>query len=282
MLDRDGYIPGVPCWVDTSQPDPRAATEFYGGLFGWEFEDRMPSDQPGHYFIARLEGRDVAAVGSQQDDAASAPAWNTYVWVDSADDTAARAADAGGSVLAEPFDVMNAGRMAVIADPAGAAFCVWQAREHRGAQLVNQAGTWNFSDLNTPDSEAARAFYGALFGWDAVHFGAGEESFTTWCLSGYGDFLEQRDPDLRRRQEDDQAPDGFEDVVATLVERSDVPPHWGISFTVDDPDATADRATSLGGEVVAPPFDAGPVRMAMLRDPHGADFTVGHYDPDSG
>ena len=120
MLERDGYPDGVPCWVDTEQPDPPAAAEFYGGLFGWELEDRMPAEAPGHYFVATIRGKDVAAIGSQMEGAPQQPAWNTYVWADSADDAAARAKEAGGSVLAEPFDVMQAGRMAVIADPQGA------------------------------------------------------------------------------------------------------------------------------------------------------------------
>ena len=99
MLDRDGYPPGVPCWIDTAQPDAEAAVAFYGGLFGWEFEDRMPADVPGRYFVAQLHRRDVAAVGSQPEDHSGAPAWSTYVWVDSADEAAARAEQAGGSVL---------------------------------------------------------------------------------------------------------------------------------------------------------------------------------------
>ncbi|MFL6068978.1 MAG: VOC family protein, partial [Gaiellaceae bacterium] len=154
MPERDGYIPGVPCWVDTSQPDPEAAVNFYGGLFGWEFEDVMPPGSQDKYFIARLRGGDVAAVGSIPAGAPRAAMWNTYIWVDSADDTASKAIEAGGRVLMEPFDVMNAGRMAVLADPQGAAFCVWQAQEHKGAQIVNEAGSLNFNVLNTPDTDA--------------------------------------------------------------------------------------------------------------------------------
>src|SRR3954447_14016730 len=101
MPERDGYIAGVPCWVDTSQPDPEAAVRFYGGLFGWEFENRMPSGAPGKYFIARLGGRDVAAVGSQLDEQSRVPVWSTYIGVDNADDAAARIVGAGGVVVAE-------------------------------------------------------------------------------------------------------------------------------------------------------------------------------------
>ena len=107
MPERDGYIPGVPCWVDTSQPDPEAALPFYSGLFGWEFEDVMPEGSPGKYFVGRIRGSDAAAVGSNPDAAPPAATWNTYVWVSSADETTAKARDAGGGVLMEPFDVMD-------------------------------------------------------------------------------------------------------------------------------------------------------------------------------
>ncbi|MGH9260878.1 MAG: VOC family protein, partial [Acidimicrobiales bacterium] len=132
MPERNGYIPGVPCWVDTSQPHPEAAVDFYRGLFGWEFEDVMPPESEGKYFIGRIRGGDVAAVGSIPEAAPPVAMWNTYVWVESADATASKVRDAGGGVVTEPFDVMAFGRMAVFTDPEGAAFCVWQAKEHRG------------------------------------------------------------------------------------------------------------------------------------------------------
>ena len=277
MLDRDGYPPGVPCWIDTAQPDAEAAVAFYGGLFGWEFEDRMPADVPGRYFVAQLHRRDVAAVGSQPEDHSGAPAWSTYVWVDSADEAAARAEQAGGSVLSEPFDVVDAGRMAVLADAEGAAFCVWEARASKGAQLVNEPGTWNFSALNTRDLERARAFYGAVFGWQA----AADDEFMTWRLPGYGDFLEQRDPDLRSRMAAVGAPEGFEDVVAQLLPMAsaDAPAHWSVAFAVDDADTIAERAAQLGGTVVVEPFDAPWVRLTVVRDPQGAVFTASKFVP---
>jgi predicted enzyme related to lactoylglutathione lyase len=176
LPERDGYIAGVPCWVDTSQPDPDGAAEFYGGLFGWEFEEAMPAGSPGSYRVARLRGGDVAAVSSPPEGAPAQVVWNTYIWVEDADEAAAKAREAGGSVLSEPFEVMDAGRMAVLADPEGAAFCVWQAREHRGARIVNEPGSLNFNVLNTRDPAAARRFYGALFGWTALDLGSGELS----------------------------------------------------------------------------------------------------------
>jgi predicted enzyme related to lactoylglutathione lyase len=275
----------VPCWVDTAQPDPEAAAGFYGGLFGWEFEDRMPADSPGRYFVARLRGCDVAAVGSQPEGMPPTPMWSHYIAVESADEAAAKAWDAGGRALMEPFDVLDAGRMAVLADAEGAMFCVWQAKEARGAQLVNEPGTWNFSELNTRDPEGARAFYGAVFGWEAEAADLGEGDFTMFRRPGYGDYLGEGDPDLRGRLASLGAPPGFEDAVAWLVPMTgdrfpeDTPPHWSITFAVDDADEVADRAATLGGDVLVPPFDAPWVRMTVLRDPQGAVFTASKFMP---
>jgi predicted enzyme related to lactoylglutathione lyase len=283
VLERDGFPPGVPCFVDTSQPDPEAAARFYGQLFGWEFEDRMPAGAPGRYLMAQLHGRDVAAIGSQPEGPPSEPAWTTYIAVDSADEAVRQVWNAGGQVLAEPFDVFGAGRMAVVTDPAGAAFCVWQAFASPGAQLVNVPGTWNWSNLNTRDPQGSKAFYGAVFGWEADGDGAGGEH-ALLRLPGYGDFLERRDPDLRRRQAADGVPAGFADAVAGLapLDGGDVPPHWSVTFAVDDPDAIAAKAAELGGTVVVAPHDIPPVRVAVLSDPQGAVFAVSHYEPSAG
>ena len=160
MFERDGYMPGVPCWIDTSQPDPDAAVEFYGHLFGWEFENVMPAGSGGKYFIGRLRGGDVAAVGSLPEGGPAVTAWKTYIWVQSADASAAAVEAAGGRVLAAPFDVMDAGRMAVCADPEGAAFCLWEAGSHKGARIVNEPGSLNFNGLNSRDPDGAEASTG--------------------------------------------------------------------------------------------------------------------------
>ena len=281
MLERDGYIPGVPCWIDTSQPDPEAAVAFYGGLFGWDFEDAMPPGSAGKYFIARLRGGDVAAVGSQAEGGPPMAVWNTYIWVESADEAASRVQDAGGRVVVEPFDVMEAGRMAVFTDPEGAAFCVWQAKQHKGAQIVNEPSSLNFNGLNTRDAGAAKSFYGSLFGWEPLGLQGGAEM---WRLPGYGAFLEKSDPGLRERMAQSGAPKGFEDVVATLNpitdDQPDVPAHWSVTFAVDDADATAARAVELGGQVVVPPFDAPWVRMTVITDPQGATFVASKFVPE--
>jgi uncharacterized protein len=281
MPERDGYMHGVPCWIDTSQLDPEAAVAFYGGLFGWEFEDAMPPGSPGKYFIARIRGGDVAAVASQPEGGPSTAAWNTYVWVDSADKTASKVLDAGGRVVMEPSDVMDAGRMAVFADPEGAEFRVWQAKQHKGARVVNEPGSLNFNGLGTRDPEAAKSFYGAVFGWETLALDGAE----AWTLPGYGDFLEQGDPDLRKRMADTGAPEGFVDVVGQLNpiadDQPDVRPHWSVTFAVDDADATADRARELGGQVVIPPFDAPWVRMTVIADPQGATFIASKFVPEN-
>jgi uncharacterized protein len=281
MSDPDRYIPGVPCWIDTTQPDPEAAVAFYGDLFGWELEDAMPAGAPGRYYVARLGGRDVAAVSSQQEGAPPTAVWNTYVWVTDADETARKVSDAGGDVVSAPFDVPGAGRMAVFADPAGAAFCVWQAREHRGATVVNEPGSLNFNDLRTRDLDGARSFYGSVFGWEVLDIGGG----LAWALPGYGDFLEQRTPGTRENMAQMGAPERFEDVVASVApigdDEPDVPSHWGVTFAVEDADAIAARAADLGGRVVVAPFDAPWVRMTVIADPQGATFRASKFVPEN-
>ena len=278
MPERDGYIPGVPCWIDTSQPDPDAAAEFYGGLFGWDLEDVLPEDSDGKYFIGRIRGGDVAAVGSVPEGAPPVAMWNTYIWVESVDETAAKVRDAGGQVITEPFDVMDSGRMAVFMDPEGAAFCVWQANEHKGAKVVNEHGSLNFNGLNTRDVEGAKSFYGAVFGWTTLELPGGAEM---WTLDGYGDHLETLTPGLRRQVEEVGGPERFEDVVASINpipdEQPGMPAHWSVTFAVDDADEIAAKATELGGKVVVPPMDAPWVRMTVLQDPAGATFIASKF-----
>jgi uncharacterized protein len=287
VLERGAYPAGVPCWVDIARADPDAAADFYGGLFGWRFEEESALAPSQRYLIARLRGRDVAGVGSETLEGRSSPAWNTYIAVDDANETARRVRDAGGRVLVDPVDVGAAGRSSVCSDPAGATFSVWQAGRRTGAQLVNEPGTWNFSELNTHDSRGAEAFYGAVFGWELSGFGDDADGAGFWRLPGYGDFLTERDPGVRARQADVGAPKGFEDAVAWLVPSTDVRSeremraHWSITFAVDDADAAADRAIELGGNVVVSPLDAPWVRMTVISDPEGAQFTASKFIPPS-
>jgi hypothetical protein len=282
MAGLDRYIAGVPCWIDTSQPDPEAAVAFYRDLFGWDVESVMPADAPGQYFMARIGGGDVAGIGSIAEGSPPAATWNTYIWVDSADETAAKVKDAGGAVLMEPFDVMSSGRMAVFADPEGAVFCVWEPNEHRGAQVVNEPGSLNFNGLNTRDLDGAKAFYGAVFGWETLALDGGA---LAWTLPGYGDHLELLNPGTRERMAAFGAVKGFEDVVASVLPiqpgHEDMPAHWTVTFATADADATAEKAIALGGDLLAPPFDAPWVRMTIIADPQGATFIASQFAPEN-
>ncbi len=277
MPERSKYIPGVPCWVDSNQPDPQAALPFYSGLFGWEFENVMPAEAEGEYDMARIRGGDVAAIGPLPPGHPPMAMWNTYVAVASADDSAEKVGAAGGTVLQGPFDVMDAGRMAVVADPEGAVFCIWEAKENIGAKVVNEHGALNFNGLATRDAAAAEAFYGAVFGWKILAIPAG----TFWILPGYGDHLEESTPGLHEQMEQMGAPDGFIDVVAAVEpiagDDTDTPAHWSVTFGVDDVELTAKQAAELGGTVLVAPHDAPYTRMATVQDPQGAVFIASQF-----
>ena len=200
--------------------------------------------------------------------------WNTYIWVESADETAKKVTEAGGSIVMEPFDVMDSGRMAVCMDPEGAAFCVWEAKEHRGSQIVNEHGSVNFNDLNTRDLDGAKEFYGAVFGWKWLDMGGG---YGGWMLPGYGDHLEATvSPGMRAGMKEMGAPEGFEDVVATVGpigdDQPDTPPHWSVTFAVDDADAAAQKATELGGKVLVRPHGCPVGADVRRRRPPGRDL----------
>ena len=272
MILRDEYPAGVPCWIGLAVPDTGAAARFYGGLFGWTFDDR------GSHLVAQLDGHDVAGVRSPRAGSAAALGWCTYVAVEAVDESARRVAEAGGEVVAEAVDVPGTSRIAVCADPDGAAFGLWQPSGRAGAHVVNAPGTWNWSDLETPDVERAKAFYGAVFGWRSrtVEFGAHEA--TMWCVPGYGDFLATLDPALRARHDDPSVPPGFSDAIGWLSS-IDGPARWTVTFAVEDTMGIATRAAELGGTVDVAPYDAGGATVAVLRDPDGAPFTVSHYQP---
>lgn len=266
MSHRDGFQPGVPCWIASVHADPAQAVGFYQELLGWEARDTMP-DSENSYFVCTLHGRAVAAIGSQRGGPPPRAVWGTQIWVESADEVAERVTAAGGSILMEPFDLLDAARMAVVADPTGAVFGLWQANEHRGAQVVNEPGAWSMSLLNTRDPEASSAFYGAVFGWVAEPMGMGEMQML-------------RLPDFVGGEPQQPVP---RDLVAVLNPMSahqfpdEVPSHWAVDFWVHDTDAAAEKAAQLGGTVLVPPFEipAGvTLRQAVLADPEGAAFSV--------
>jgi uncharacterized protein len=253
MSERTSYTPGTPSWVDLGSPDLDAAVEFYGALFGWDVHEAGDPEQTGGYRMAYLSDKPVAGMMPLMQEG-QPPAWTTYVSVEDADATAAAVREAGGSVIAEPMDVMDVGRMAVFADPAGAVFSIWQPRAHPGAGLVNEPGAFTWNELNTRDPDAAKAFYSAVFGWEIAEHEMGE-------MGTYVEWKQGEDPmggmmDMRGRVPDE------------------VPPHWLTYFAVEDTDATVEKVKELGGGVAFGPIDIPAGRFAVVHDPHGAMFAV--------
>jgi len=164
MAERTSYAPGTFSWVELVTSDADAAKAFYTAVFGWDYRD-IPIGEGMVYSTALVDGR---AAGALYASAEQPPHWNCYVTVESVDEAARRAGELGAKVMAEPFDVMDVGRMAVIADPTGAALALWEPRSHIGASVVNQPGALTWNDLVTPDPDAAARFYGSLFGWTTL------------------------------------------------------------------------------------------------------------------
>ena len=279
MAEQRTYPEGVTSWVDTDQADVEAATDFYGGLFGWTFEQATPPGAPFRYLIAQLDGRDVGALagpsqvggpGSGEPNAS----WNTYVAVDDADAAARRVERAGGSVVQPPTAAGEGGRSVVPRDPEGLEIRLWEARRRLGAQVTNAPGAWNFSDLQTDDPAAAQAFYSGVFGWEF----AGSGFATMIRVPGYGDHLASTvDPDIHERQSGVGVPPGSADAIGWLVPVGpDDDPGWKVTFTVADRDATATRAVELGGSLVRTD-ENGWTRTALVRDPQGALFTASQF-----
>jgi predicted enzyme related to lactoylglutathione lyase len=265
MSDRDGFAPGVPCFVAHVSGEPTKAAEFYSGLLDWETENLMPSEHPGDYFVCRLRGREVAAIVSQHGAPPPPEAvWTTLISVESADETAAKAGEAGGKTVGEPFDSPGGGRQAVLADPSGAVFSIWEPRERRGAQVVNEPGAWSMSDLNGTDLQVSKAFYGALFGWQTDTFDIGGAQATMWRLPGYVGG-EPQQPVAR-------------DVIATSPpeDGGGMAPHWSVDFWVRDVEGTAARVAELGGNVIVEPFEIPAIgmRQAVIADPVGATLSL--------
>lgn len=260
MSERDSYEHGVPCWVDHASESPASAAAFYRELLGWTTEETMPPEATASYLIARLRDRDVAAISSQGLEGAP-PAWNTYIAVDDADAAAERASAAGGNVLAPPFDVFDAGRMAVVQDPGGAVFSVWQAARHRGAGLVNEPGALAWNELTTRAVESSLPFYAAVFGWRSAALEMPSGRYFTWHLAGDGE------PDPQ------SAIGGLMPMDGDLWP-SDLPAHWMTYFAVADLDVSTALAATLGGLVAVAPFDTPAGRIAVLNDPVGAAVSL--------
>ncbi len=283
-------IPGRRAGLDRHQPARRRRrSRFLRRSFGWRFDERTVGAAGQRYLVATVNGDEVAAVGSLLPDDESGPAWNTYIDVDDANAAADKVDAAGGTVTAGPVDAGDLARVAACADPSGATFRFLQPGALKGAAAVNAPGTWNFSELNTRDIEGARSFYKTVFGWEADASGAdlnaasvnGADARSLMVrLPGYADFLEQFDPGLRQRHAEFGAPPGFSECVAWILPLTDEAesPHWSVTFAVADTDDIVERIRRLGGSVVVEPFDVAPTRLAVVRDPAGAQFTVSAFN----
>lgn len=255
MGQRTQYTPGTFSWTDLNTTDQEAAKAFYSALFGWEVTD-MPAGEGVDYSMAAIDGKWVGAISpqpQQQRDAGVPPAWNSYVTVENVDDTAARAKELGATLHAEPFDVLEAGRMAVVQDPQGAWFLLWQPKDHIGAGLVNAPGALSWNELGSPDLEGSGRFYGELLGW------------TTTPMEG------SDPPYLVIQTADGRSNGGIRPPAPPGT-----PPFWLVYFATADIGASLEKVTSLGGTVLMGATDIGVAKVAVVQDPQGAVFAL--YD----
>lgn len=256
MARPERYQHGQFSWVDLMTPDAAAAKDFYQGLFGWSHVD-FPTDQGGVYTQFTYEDLAVAGLGEMPDDMKSAGLasfWNSYVTVNDADEVAGRVEELGGKVKMPVMQVMRAGRVALVADAEGAQLAIWQPGDHVGAGLVNEPVSFCWNELLTGDVERARRFYQDLFGWEIAP-----------SESAAHDYYEIRN--------DGRMNGG---VLPWSSQMGDVPPNWGVYFSVADCDATVSRVVELGGRTIVPATDIEPGRFSMLADPAGAVFSVIH------
>lgn len=255
MADVNSLTPGTFCWVELATTDQKSATAFYRELFGWSVND-MPMGPGETYSIFQLRGRDSAAAYTMREEERKQgmpPHWNMYVAVRSADDTAKRAAELGGKVVAPPFDVMDAGRMAVLQDPTGAYVCLWEGKRNQGIAVKREPGALCWTELTTGDTKAAEKFYTQLFGWTPKHNAMPGMEYTELHVNG--------------------AAEGG--MMPTPKDMPNVPPNWLPYFEVRDPDASASKAKSLGAKAIVPPTDIPQVgRFSVLQDPQGAVFAI--------
>jgi uncharacterized protein len=253
MGERTQYTPGTFSWTDLSTTDQEAAKVFYTGLFGWDYEDSPVGDGI-YYSMASLSGKQVGAISlqpEQQREAGAPPAWNSYITVENADETLARAKELGATVHAAAFDVMEAGRMGVVQDPQGAYFLVWQPKDHIGAGLVNAPGALSWNELGSPDLDGSASFYGELFGWTTTPMEGAEPPYL---------------------------------VIKTAADRSNggirppappgAPPFWLVYFATDDIEAALAKVSELGGTVLVGSTDIGIAKIAVVQDPQGAVFAL--------
>ena len=253
MSERTSYAAGTPCWVDVATPDLEAAERFYGELFGWEIPELPDSAAMGGYRRARKDGRDVAGAMPLMEEG-QPPAWSTHISVDDADAIARAIQENGGTMIAEPMNVGEYGRLAIFTDPEGAFFGIWEPRVFAGAELVNEPGTLSWNELETRDLDAAKRFYGAVFGWE---FEEGEDmEEMTYVVARVGG----------------ERVAGMADVKGKMAD--EIPAHWMTYFSVDDAEGAVEKIEAGGGTVHFGPVDIPVGRFAMAMDPWGAGFAV--------
>lgn len=256
MPEFTSHDPGSPCWVDLMTTDVNGAISFYSGLFGWDTEDQLDDDGNRIYTLCQIDGKNVTGIsGPMQGIEHPMTVWNSYVTTSDANETALRATDAGGQVVLPPMQVMESGSMTAIMDPTGAVISAWQPNQHIGAELANEPNTWTWCELMTSDVDAAKDFYGQVFGWT---YQANEmPNGVTYTLVEGGD-----------------------NGLAGLMGRPEgipeqVPNFWGIYFVAEDVDKTVARAMELGGSEAYAAMDVpGVGRMAGILDPQGGQFSV--------
>jgi predicted enzyme related to lactoylglutathione lyase len=252
MTRFEHYEQGTPSWIELMTPDQGAAQTFYGGLFGWSFDDHDMGEM-GHYFIPKVQGDEIGGISGPMPGMEGHPAfWGVYLAVDDVDAATAKVEPAGGKVEAGPFDVNTNGRMSAIQDPTGVRVGLWQARDTIGTQRANEPGTPTWNECVTPDVPTAVKFYAEVLGMGSEPMDMGGSTYV-------------------------QLTDVDGKVIGGAVEPQmpDVPPHWNVYFSVEDADAGAARIEELGGSVVAPNFDVpGVGRMGFYADPQGAMFAL--------
>lgn len=255
MQESPEYKPGTFCWVELGTSDNEAAKQFYTQLFGWDFVDN-PMGEHGVYTMLKLDGKDVGGLYKLMPDMVERgvpPHWLSYVSVTNVDESAAKAKEAGATLLQEPFDVFTIGRMSVVQDPTGAVFALWQPKEHKGSGIYNVPGSFCWNELGTNDTKKAGDFYSGLFGWAREEMPGGEIEYTMF-------------------KNGDRGAGGMYKITP---EMGPIPPNWLVYFAVDDCDAKVQKATELGGRVMKPADDIpGIGRFAILLDPQGAAFAI--------
>lgn len=255
MQETPQYAPGTFCWVELGTSDGEAGKKFYTELFGWEYTDN-PTGPGMVYTMLKQDGKDIGGLYQLMPEMTAQgipPHWLSYISVPNADETAAKAKEAGATLMKEPFDVFTIGRMAVVQDPTGAVFALWQAGTHSGSGIVNVPNSFCWNELGTNDTSKASQFYTSVFGWtaDVQQFGPME-----YTMFKNGD-----------------RPAGG--AYKITPEMGNAPPHWLVYFAVADCDATVEKATGLGGQVMKPADDIpGVGRFSILLDPQGAAFAV--------